>query len=346
MRAVTFHGAGDVRVERVDDPEIREPGDVLLRVRRTAVCGSDLHVYEGRIPGVLPGSVVGHEYVGEVVEVGTGVSRFAPGDRVVGAFHVACGECPACRGGHQHQCDRGGIFGYGVAFGELAGAQAELLRVPWGDVNLRAVPEGVSEDEALLAGDVLSTAHGAVRRAGLRVGETCAVVGCGPVGLLAVQCARLAGASEVFALDLVEARAEAAGRLGAVPVHSGAVNPVSRVQELTEGRGADVVVEAVGGPETLRLAFDLVRDAGRISAVGVTAEESFDFPLMSALVRDLEFRIGVANVHREIDTVLRLLGSGRLQVGDLVSHRMPLERAPEAYRLFADREATKIVLEP
>jgi threonine dehydrogenase-like Zn-dependent dehydrogenase len=346
VKGVTFHGPGHVRVEEVPDPEIRDPGDVLLRVGRTAVCGSDLHVYEGRIPGVLPGSVVGHEYVGEVLEVGDDVRRFAPGDRVVGAFHVACGRCPTCRDGHEHQCQRGGIFGYGVAFGELTGAQAELLRVPWGDVNLRELPEGVTGEEALFAGDVLSTAHGAVRKADLAVGETCAVVGCGPVGLLAVQCALLAGASEVYAIDLVESRAEAAAGLGAVPVHSGPVNPVSRVQELTDGRGADVVVEAVGGPETLRLAFDLVRDAGRISAVGVTAEESFDFPLMSALVRDLEFRIGVANVHREIGVALRLLQSGRVDVSGLVSHRMPLEEAPEAYRLFAEREATKVVLEP
>lgn len=346
MRAVTWHGPEDIRVEEVPDPEIASPEDVVLRVKRTAVCGSDLHVYRDEIPGVLPGTVVGHEFVGTVEEAGPAVRSLAPGDRVVGPFHVACGSCPACRRSHHHQCDDGAVYGYGMAFGDLAGAQAELLRVPHGDVNLRRVPEEMESEAALFAGDVLSTAYGAVRKAGLRPGETCAVIGCGPVGLLVVECARLLGASRVFAIDLVERRVQAAGERGAVPVHSGSCNPVARVQELTGGEGTDVVLEAVGGPETLRLAFDLVRGGGRISAVGVTAEETFEYPLMTSLVRDLTFRIGMANVHREMDTVLELMQGGRIDPTRLVSHRLPLEEAPEAYRLFARREATKVLLEP
>lgn len=346
MRAVTWHGREDVRVEDVPDPEIAAPDDVLLRVERTAVCGSDLHVYRNEIPGVLPGTVMGHEFVGTVEETGPDVRRFSAGDRVVGPFHVACGRCPACRRSEYHQCEESGVYGYGMAFGDLSGAQAELLRVPHGDVNLWRVPEEMAPESALFAGDILSTAHGAVRRAELRPGETCAVIGCGPVGLLVVECARLFGASRVFALDLVEGRVEAAAARGAVGIHSGSVNPVARVQELTGGEGADVVVEAVGGPETLQLAFDLVRGGGRISAVGITAAETFEYPLMTSLVRDLTFRVGMANVHREMDAVLELMAAGRIDPTRLVSHHLPLEEAPEAYRAFADHEATKILLEP
>lgn len=346
MRAVTWHGAEDVRVEDVPAPELEAPDDVIVRVERSAVCGSDLHVYRDEIPGVLPGTVMGHEFVGTIEGTGPAVRGLEAGDRVVGPFHVACGSCRACGRGQHHQCEESAIYGYGMAFGDLAGAQAERLRVPHGQINLRTVPESVSPEAALFAGDILSTAHGAVRRAGLRPGETCAVIGCGPVGLLVVECAFLFGAAEVFALDLVESRAGAAGELGAVPVHVGDVDPVARVQELTDGEGADVVVEAVGGPETLQLAFDLVRPGGRINAVGVTAAETFEYPLMTSLVRDLTFRIGIANVHREMDTVLDLMAAGRIDPTRLVSHRLPLEEAPEGYRLFAAREATKVLLEP
>lgn len=346
MRAVTFHGEGDVRVEQAPHPEVRAPTDVVVRVTRSGVCGSDLHVYEGRIPGVAPGSVLGHELAGVVEETGAAVEELEPGDRVVGAFHLACGRCRPCRRGDFHQCAEGGILGYGVVFGDFPGAQAEAVRVPWGEVNLRRIPEGVSDEAALFAGDVLTTAFGAVRNARLRPGETCAVIGCGPVGLMAVRSAFLLGAGTVVALDLIEERARAAEELGAVPVVSGRTNPVSRVQELTGGEGADAVIEAVGGPETLALAFDLVRGGGRISAVGVTAEETFEYPLMSSLVRDVSFRIGIANVHRDIDAVLALLAAGRVDPLEVVSHRLPLEEAPEAYRAFAAREATKVVLEP
>lgn len=346
MRAVTFHGPGEVRVEEVEAPGPEAPTDAVVRVTLSAVCGSDLHVYSGEIPGVLPGSVLGHEFVGVVEETGDAVREVASGDRVVGTFHVACGGCRACLREDYHQCERGGVFGYGAAFGDLPGAQAERIRVPWADVNLVPLPDRVGDEAAVFAGDILTTAFGALRKAGLQPGESCAVVGCGPVGLLAVRCALLLGASRVFGVDLLEERAEKAAAYGAEPVPSGQVNPVSRLQELTEGEGADVVVEAVGGPETLRLAFDLVRDGGRISAVGVTAAETFEYPLMSSLVRDIRFQIGMANVHRDIDRVLGLLAGRRLDPTDLVSHRLPLARAPEGYRLFAEREALKVLLEP
>lgn len=346
MRAITFHGPEDVRVEDVPAPDLVEPSDALVGVDLTGICGSDLHVYHGEIPGVLPGTVLGHEFVGTVLEAGSDVRRLDVGERVVGAFHVACGSCRACRRRDFHQCDRGGVYGYGVPFGDLAGAQAQAIRVPWADVNLRRLPEAIPDASALFAGDVLTTAFGAVRKAGLSPGETCAVVGCGPVGLMVVECAFLFGAAEVYAVDLLDARVALAAERGAVPVPSDRVHPVSRVQELTDGEGADVVVEAVGSTETLELAFDLVRGGGRISAVGVTAEETFDYPLMSALVRDVRFRAGLANVHRDLDAVLALLAGGRIDPSVLVSDRLPLSEGPEGYRRFSAREATKVVLEP
>lgn len=346
MRALTFHGPEDVRAETVEDPSLVDAEDSLVRVDLTGICGSDLHVYRGEIPGVLPGTVLGHEFVGTVLETGSEVRRVERGDRVVGTFHVACGRCAACRRQDFHQCDHAGVYGYGVPFGDLAGAQAEGIRVPWADVNLRVLPGSVSDEAALFAGDVLTTAFGAIRKARLAPGESCAVVGCGPVGLMVVECAFLFGASEVYAVDLLSERVELAADRGAVPIPSGRVNPVSRVLELTDGEGADTVVEAVGSTETLSLAFDLVRGGGRISAVGVTAEETFDYPLLSALVRDVQFRAGLANVHRDLDAVLALLEGGRVDPAALVSHRLPLSEGPDGYRTFAAREATKVVLEP
>ena len=346
MRAVTFRGPGEVAVEDVEAPALRADTDAVVEVSVTALCGSDLHVYHGEIPGVMPGSVLGHEYAGRVLAAGDAVRRFETGDRVVGPFHVACGACPACGRGEHHQCEEGGVLGYGLAFGDLDGAQAERVRIPHADVNLRPIPRGLDDEAALFAGDVLSTAFGALRKGRLRPGETVAVLGCGPVGQLVVACAMLCGAARVLAIDRVAARAERAAELGATPIATGEAGPVGRVQELTGGEGADLVVEAVGGAETLELAFDLVRGGGRISAVGITAEEAFDYPLMSALVRDLEFRMGIANVHRDIDDVLALLAAGRVDPLAVVSHRLPLEEAAEAYRLFAAREADKVLLLP
>ncbi|ATY85382.1 alcohol dehydrogenase [Kyrpidia spormannii] len=344
MKAVVFRGVGQVSVESVEDPKILQPGDALIRVTTAAICGSDLHLYHGRIPGVLPGMIMGHEYVGIVEEVGSAVSAVRKGDRVVGAFHVACGHCRACRSGYFNQCSQGGVLGYGMAFGDLAGTQSEYARIPFADWTLRRVPDELTDEQALFSGDILSTAYGAVRNAGLRPGETAAVIGCGPVGLMAVMSALACGASRVFAVDLVKSRTDAAARFGAIPVPSGEVNPVARINEGTDGEGVDVVIEAVGSIQTLTLAFQLVRGGGRISAVGIASEEQFPFPLAQTLVKDITFRIGVANVHRDIDTTLALVRAGRIDPTAVITHRVPLHDAPEAYRLFDRKEAGKVVL--
>ncbi len=344
MKAVTWYGKHDVRVEEVPEPEVTEPTDAIVRVTLAAICGSDLHLYHDEIPGMLPGTVLGHEFVGVVESVGPAVRAFKKGDRVVGTFHIACGHCRACRRGDYHQCERGGVLGYGLAFGNLPGAQAELVRIPYADVNLRPIPAGLSDEQAIFAGDILTTAFGAVKNAGLRPGERCAVIGCGPVGIFAIQSAQVFGAAKTLAIDLIEKRLALAERLGAIPIDAGKSNPVSRVMAETGGEGADVVIEAVGGSQTLELAFDLVRGEGRISAVGVSAEETFAFPLMSSFTKAIHFHLGVANIHRDIDATLALVAAGRIDPTVIISHRLPLEEAPKGYRLFAERKATKVVL--
>ncbi|PTX60774.1 threonine dehydrogenase-like Zn-dependent dehydrogenase [Melghirimyces profundicolus] len=345
MKAVTFHGERDVRVERVEDPRIQHPADVIIRVTTGAICGSDLHLYHNAIPGLLPGHIIGHEYVGVVEEVGSQVTAFRKGERVVGAFHVACGRCRMCRREAYNQCEHGGVLGYGIAFGDLAGTQAEYARIPFADTTLRRVPDGLTDEQALFSGDILTTAYGAVANSGLQPGETVAVIGCGPVGIMAVQSALAMGASKVFAVDLVRERTDLAEKLGAVPVPSGEVNPSSRILNGTDGEGVDVVIEAVGGSPTLKLAFELVRGGGRISAVGVTAEDTFAYPLMNSLTKDVTFRIGLANIHRDMDATLALVRGGRIDPTVVVSHRLPLSQAAEGYRLFDKREASKVILD-
>ncbi|AFV76567.1 theronine dehydrogenase-like Zn-dependent dehydrogenase [Thermus oshimai JL-2] len=343
MRAVLFQGVGRVEVGEAPEPQLETPWDAIVRVEWAGICGSDLHLYHGKFP-LLPGSVLGHEFVGVVEALGEGVRGLEVGTRVVGTFHVACGVCPFCRRGEFHLCERRGVYGYGPLFGNLPGTQAERVRVPFAEVNLRPLPQGLPPERALFAGDILATAYGALKNTRLKPGERVAVVGAGPVGLMAVEAAFVMGASKVLAVDRVEARLSFAEGLGAIPVNSTKENPVRRVREETDGEGADVVVEAVGGTATLALAFELVRPGGRISAVGVDNAPSFPFPLSSGLVRDISFRLGLANVHRHLDELLALLATGRLRPEQVVSHTLPLEEAAEGYRLFDTKEALKVLL--
>ncbi len=343
MRAVLYQGKESVAVGEAPEPRLEGPLDAVVRVRLAAICGSDLHLYHGLIP-VLPGSILGHEFTGEVEAVGEGVVGLRPGDRVVGTFHVACGVCRACRRGEYNLCERRGVHGYGPLMGNLPGAQAERIRVPYADVNLRKIPPGVPDEQAIFAGDILSTAFGGLVQGGLKPGERVAVIGAGPVGLMAVESALALGADKVLVLDRVPDRLRKAEELGGIPVDVARENPRRRVAAETDGEGADLVVEAVGGEATVALAFELVRPGGRISALGVTTAQTFPFPLNSALVRDLTFRIGLANVHRHIDQVLALLQGGRLHPERVVSHILPLEAAPEGYQLFDRKEALKVLL--
>jgi 2-desacetyl-2-hydroxyethyl bacteriochlorophyllide A dehydrogenase len=344
MRAVTFQAPGEVRIEEKPDPELLAADDCVVRVEASGICGSDLHIYHGRVP-VEPGFTIGHEFVGTVLAAGADVERVAVGDRVLGCFHTACATCAACLRSDYHRCERGRTFGHGSHLGDLQGAQAEQLLVPRANLTLRRVPEGMSDEVALFAGDVMGTGYHAIAHAGMRAGDTVAVLGLGPVGLCAVQAALAAGAARAFAIDSVAERLAMAERFGAVPLHLTESDPKRDVRAATGGRGVDVVVDAVGDPGPLAMAVSLARDAGVVSGIGAYAGKG-EVPLGLAWLKGLTLRLGLANVIAHVDRVLGLLEAGKLDPSPLVTHRMKLGQAAEAYELYDNREALKIVLTP
>jgi 2-desacetyl-2-hydroxyethyl bacteriochlorophyllide A dehydrogenase len=344
MRAVTFQAPGEVKVDEVSEPELLASDDALVRVQASGICGSDLHIYHGRVQ-IEPGFVIGHEFVGEVVAAGDDVSRVSVGDRVLGTYGTACGECFFCRREEFHKCDEARVFGHGKALGSLQGAQAELLLVPHANLTLREVPDGLTDEVALFAGDVMGTAYHAVDSRPLAEGETAAILGMGPVGLCAVQAATAAGASEVVAIDTVEDRLRMAESFGATAVHLTEQDPRAEVKKLTEGRGVDLAVDAVGHPEALDLALRVARKAGTVSVTGVYAERA-EVHMGILWIKALTLTSGHANVIKHVDPVLDLLSEGTLDPTPLVTHHMKLDEAPDAYRAYDNREALKIVLTP
>src|SRR3954452_13051915 len=271
MHAVTFQAPHEVAVVEKPDPELEAADDAIVRVDATGGCGSDLHIYHGRVQ-IEPGFIIGHEYVGSVEAVGGGVTSVAVGARVLGCFQVACGTCWFCRHGNFHKCDGSRTCGHGAAVGGLQGTQAERALVPHANLTLRRVPDGISDDVALFAGDVAGTGYHATVGAGIRAGDVAVVLGLGPVGLCAVQAAMVGGAARVIAIDTVEQRLEMAKTFGAVPVHLTEQDPRAEIKQLTGGRGVDLAVEAVGDPRALELAIRLTRKCGTLSVVGVYAE--------------------------------------------------------------------------
>jgi 2-desacetyl-2-hydroxyethyl bacteriochlorophyllide A dehydrogenase len=344
VRAVTFQEPGRVALEERPEPEVIAPDDAVVRVESTGICGSDLHIYHGRVK-VEPGFVIGHEFVGTVLAAGDAVTRVSAGDRVLGCFHTACGSCFFCMRGAYHACDEARVFGHGATLGSLQGAQAEQVLVPRANLTLRRVPEGISDDVALFAGDVMGTGYHAVAEAGVRAGDVVAVLGLGPVGLCAVQVARASGAARVVAIDTVADRLAVARAFGAEAVHLTEEDPRAAVNAATEGRGADVCVDAVGHPEVLELAARMTRKAGTISAIGVYAER-VEVHMGIIWIKALSLRSGRANVIAHVDAVLGMMAAGVLDPTPLVSRHMTLEDAPEAYEAYANREALKIVLSP
>ena len=344
MRAVTFQAPGVVSVEDRPEPELADDGDAIVRIEATGVCGSDLHIFHGRVQ-IEPGFTIGHEYVGTVLAVGEDVTRVAVGDRVLGCFQTACGTCWFCRRGLFHRCEQSRTFGHGATLGSLQGTQAEQALVPHADLVLRKVPEGMSDDVALFAGDVMGTGFHAVEASGLRPGDVAAVLGLGPVGLCAVQAARAAGAAHVFAIDSVPERLAMAASFGAQALHLGEQDVRAAVRDATEGRGVDVSIDAVGDPKVLESAIRLTRACGSIQCIGVYAERA-EVHMGLLWLKALNLRGGHANVLGHVDRVLAMLSAGVLDPSALVTHHMKLEQAPEAYAVYDRREALKIVLTP
>ena len=329
----------------VPDPQIQDPGDAVVRVTRAAICGSDLHYLHGKTP-LEPGGVIGHEGVGVVEAVGPAVERFAPGDRVVLAFVLACGRCWFCTHDRSALCDQVGMLGGGPFLGSLGGAHAERVRVPVADVNLLGVPDGMEDERALFVGDVLTTGMYAAAIAGIAPEDTVAVVGAGPVGFFCVQAA-LALGGRVFAIDPDPIRLALAERVGAVGVDPRERHPETALSEASEGRGADVVLEAVGSSEAFESAIGIARRGGTVVVVGVYAGESVELQLGVWWARALTVRFaGLCPVHAWWERAMAEVEAGRIDPSPIVSHRLSLEDAPRGYELFERREATKVVLIP
>jgi 2-desacetyl-2-hydroxyethyl bacteriochlorophyllide A dehydrogenase len=334
----------EVRVDERPEPKLQSRDDAIVAIEASGICGSDLHIYHGRVK-MEAGFTIGHEFVGRVVDAGDAVTRVAVGDRVCGCFHTACGTCFYCMRGAYQKCERVRVFGHGEALGALPGTQADQALVPMANMTLRPVPDDVTDDVALFAGDVMGTGYHAIDSAGVKPGDPVAILGLGPVGLCAVQVAVAAGAGPVLAVDSVEARLEVARSFGAVPVHLTEENPRDVARRLTEGRGVAAAVDAVGHADALDLAIRVARNAGTVVAIGVYAEPC-QVHMGVAWIKALTLRTGQANVIGHIDRVLSMLAAGTLDPTPLVTRHMSLDDAPEGYAIYDRREALKIVLRP
>jgi alcohol dehydrogenase len=341
MLAVTYQEPGRVEVEERPDPQLLAADDAIVRIEASGICGSDLHIYHGRVQ-VEPGFTIGHEFVGTVEAVGPSVTQVAVGDRVLGCFHTACGTCFFCRRGLFVKCDDARVYGHGSGLGNLQGSQAQRVLVPHANLGIRRVPDGVSDASALFAGDVMGTAYHGVVAAGIRPGDNVAVIGLGPVGLCAVMVANLAGAAHVIAVDPVADRGAVAEQLGATYAGD---DPRGAVGEATGGRGVDLAVEAVGHPDALETAIRLTCKGGTLSVIGVYAERQ-QVHMGLIWIKSLTLVTGQANVIKHVDPVLELMTANRIDIGPLVSREMPLTEAPDAYAAYAERSALKIVLRP
>lgn len=348
MKAITFQQVETLSFEDVPDPSIVDERDAVVRVAAAGLCGSDLHPYFGRERGLDRGTVMGHEFVGEVVEAGAALADLAVGSRVVAPFTTNCGRCFFCRTGLTARCERGQLFGWVEKGVGLHGAQAEYVRVPLADTTLVRVPPGLGDAVALLAGDILSTAFFGAELADVGEGDVVAVVGCGPVGLLAVRTALARGARHVVAVDRVASRLETAERFGAKPVDFESGEPRAVVEEVTQGRGADAVIEAVGSASATRLAATLVRHGGRLAALGVHTEPHLALAPGELYDRNLTYAAGRCPARHYMPAALELARRESDLLETLISHRLPLRDGVEAYRRFAAREPgwNKVVLLP
>jgi threonine dehydrogenase-like Zn-dependent dehydrogenase len=335
-----------VEVTDVPDPVLDDPESAVVKVRTAAICGSDLHFLHGKAP-VEPGDILGHEAVGIVEAVGADVRTFAAGDRVVLSYITACGRCWFCERGQSALCERSRVFGAGAFGGDLAGAHAERVAVPVADVNLLRVPDAIEDERAVFLGDTVPTAMATAALAAPAPGETVAVIGAGPVGVLTTQALIGAGAERVVVLDREPARLALVEALGAVPVDVRERDPEMALAALTDDRGADAVVEAVGAPEAFTTALDVVRRGGRIVVAGMYAGEVVELQLGVWWARALDVRfLGQCPAHAWWEAGRDAVLAGTVDPTPLISHRLPLADAARGYELFDRREATKVLLTP
>ncbi|KOU61706.1 alcohol dehydrogenase [Streptomyces sp. MMG1533] len=343
MKGFVFHGPGQSSWQNVPDPGIKDPTDAIVRVDAVTICGTDLHILKGDVPEVQPGTVLGHEAVGEIVEVGSDVRTVRPGDRVLVSCITACGRCHYCRQAMYGQCRGGG----GWILGHLIdGTQAEYVRVPYADLSVHPLPGDLDSNDAVLLADIFPTSYEVgVLNGHVRPGDTVAVVGAGPIGLAAIATARLFAPERIVAVDLAPARLEAARRLGAEAVADAREAPEQLIADLTDGLGADVVIEAVGVPESFELCTRMVRPGGHVANVGVHGKPA-TLHLEDLWIKNVTITTGLVDTY-STPTLLRMAAAGRLPTSQLVTHTFPLDRMEEAYDVFAraaDTGALKVVL--
>ena len=391
MKAVCWHGREDVRVDSVPDPEIVNQRDAIVKVTTTAICGSDLHLYNGFVPGMRAGDVLGHEFMGEVIEVGPSVKQLQRGDRVIVPFNLSCGSCFFCQRELWSLCDNSnpnaaaaekmwghspaGLFGYSHLLGGYAGGQAEYVRVPYADVGPLKVPEGLSDEQALFLTDIFPTGYQAAEYCNIEAGDTVAVWGCGPVGQFAIASARMLGAERIIAIDDVPERLDMVARQGDAtllrPAEVGnTLQMAEALRDMTRGRGPDACIDAVGmeahgvglegwfdtvkqsmrmeteRPTALRQAIIACRKGGIVSVPGVYGGFADKIPLGSMMNKALTLRTGQTHVHRYLRPLLARIERGDLDPSFVITHRMRLDDAPRAYRLFRDKRegCVKVVL--
>jgi threonine dehydrogenase-like Zn-dependent dehydrogenase len=389
MKALRWYGKEDVRVESVPDPVIRDPRDILLKITSTAICGSDLHLYNGLMPTMEKGDVLGHEPMGEVVEVGSAITKFTIGDRVVVPFTISCGECFFCKKGMFSLCDRSnpnaevarkamgqspaGLFGYSHMLGGFPGGQAEYLRVPFADVGPIKIPAELSDEQVLFLSDIFPTGYMAAENCQIEEGDTVAVWGCGPVGQFAIQSAWMFKAARVIAIDRVPERlAMAAAQSKAEVIDFSKEKVFDRLMEMTDGRGPDRCIDAVGTeadvssfdtvvdrvkvasylgtdrPHVLREAIMCCRKGGTVSIPGVYIGILDKIPFGAAMNKGLTLKMGQTHVQKYLEPLLTMIESGEFDPSFVITHRIGLDDAPAAYKTFRDKQdgCIKVVLHP
>jgi threonine dehydrogenase-like Zn-dependent dehydrogenase len=389
VKAVCWQGKNRVEVERVNDPTILNPRDAIVRVTRTAICGSDLHLYDGYIPTMEPGDILGHEFMGEVVEVGPEVKKLKVGDRIVVPFTIACGQCYYCKNQLWSACDNtnpnawmmekmygfsgSGLFGYSHLMGGYAGGQAQFVRVPFADVGPIKIPPELRDEQVLFLSDIFPTGFMAAENCEIQPGHVIAVWGCGPVGQFAIRSALLLGAERVIAIDRFAERLKMARAAGAEVINYEEVDDlIEELKWMTGGRGPDACIDAVGleahgtgvaalydySKQSMKLAFDrpmVLRQilqacakGGVVSIPGVYGGMLDKVPFGAAFGKGLIFKMGQTHMHRYLDDLLNKISSGAIDPSFVITHRLPLDRAPEAYRTFRDKEdqCIKVVLDP
>jgi S-(hydroxymethyl)glutathione dehydrogenase/alcohol dehydrogenase len=386
MKALVFHSPKNVKVETVKDPVIKSPTDIILRVTSTAICGSDLHIYNGMFPQPRP-MTLGHEFMGIVEETGKDVTKLKKGDRVVVPFPIACGSCWFCSHQLPGHCENsnpdhygpegglltekgGALFGYTDLYGGYDGGQAEFVRVPYADFGPRIVPENMSDEQVLFLTDIFPTGYSGVDWAQMKGGETVAVFGCGPVGLMAQKVAWLKGASKVIALDVEDYRLAMSKKVANTETINAKDKDaaIERIRQLTGARGADVCIDAVGMEadrslkdrvasvlhmekgtiNALKMCLSAVRRGGTVSILGVYGNPYDNFPISQIFDKAITIRCGQAPVHKYIDTLIKLVEEERIKLDDIITHHLPLDQAEHAYKIFNDKEdnCVKVVLKP